>query len=120
MQDLRSPAASRTLADAGASPGAREASSVAYHSNLLWAGLLLLLSIGAVTWYFVNDSQLRLIEYKALNLAEVVARHATASRSAYSDHAVSKLNRDGTGAASATYLDEPGNVPLPAQFLKLV
>ncbi|NUZ04258.1 EAL domain-containing protein [Piscinibacter koreensis] len=112
--DLGAPAAGHAGTDlAGDIAGVRQ-------RNLFWAALVLLLSIGAVTWYFVNDSQLRLIEYKALNLAEVVARHATAARSAYADHAVSKLDRDGTGSASANYLAERGNVPLPAQFLKLV
>lgn len=87
--------------------------------NLLWTGLVLLLAVGGVTWYFVNDSQNRLIEYKALDLAEVVARQAAASRSAYAEHVVAKLKRDGSGGASEGYQDELGNVPL-AQFLKLV
>lgn len=30
------------------------------------------------------------------------------------------MARDGAGAASETYGDEQGNIPLPAQFLKLV
>ncbi len=88
--------------------------------KLFWAGLVLLVAIACVTWYFVNDSQSRLIEYKALDLAEVVARQAAASRSAYSEHVVAKLKQDGSGGGSEGYKDEPGKVPLPAQFLKLV
>ena len=88
--------------------------------NLFWTGLVLLLAVGCVTWYFVNDSQNRLIEHKALDLAEVVARQAAASRSAYAEHVAAKLKHDGRGGASEGYKDEPGNVPLPAQFLKLV
>jgi hypothetical protein len=33
---------------------------------------------------------------------------------------VGKLRKDGTGAASEDFAHEVGNVPLPAQFLKLV
>lgn len=61
-----------------------------------------------------------MIEFKALTLAEVVARQAASSRSTYAEHVAGKLKSDGTGQAPVDYLSEPGNVPLPAQFLKLV
>ena len=83
------------------------------------AALLFLLAVAGVTWFVVEQSQRRLIEYKALTLAEVVARQATASRSAYTEHVSNKLAADGVGRASEGYAHEPGNVPLPAQFLKL-
>lgn len=88
--------------------------------HLVWVALLVLMTVGGVTWVIVDYSHQQLIEYKALTLAEVVARQAASSRSAYSEHVVSKLQHDGVGAASESYLHEPGNVPLPAQFLKFV
>ncbi len=41
--------------------------------------VLFLCVVGAVTWYLVNLGQQRLIEIKALDVAEVVARVATRS-----------------------------------------
>ena len=82
--------------------------------------VLFLCAVGAVTWYLVNLGQQRLIEIKALDVAEVVARVATSSRSVYAERVVNKLQHDRIGHASETYLHEPGNVPLPAQFLKFV
>src|SRR5260221_8090221 len=82
--------------------------------------VLFLCAVGAVTWYLVNLGQQRLIEIKALDVAEVVARVATSSRSVYAERVVNKLQRDRVGYASETYMHEPGNVPLPAQFLKFV
>ncbi len=82
--------------------------------------VLFLCAVGAVTWYLVNLGQQRLIEIKALDVAEVVARLSTSSRSVYAERVVNKLQRDRIGYASETYLHETGNVPLPAQFLKFV
>ncbi len=82
--------------------------------------VLFLCAVGAVTWYLVNLGQQRLIEIKALDVAEVVARLSTSSRSVYAERVVNKLQRDRIGYASETYVHEPGNVPLPAQFLKFV
>ena len=82
--------------------------------------VLFLCAVGAVTWYLVNLGQQRLIEIKALDVAEVVARLSTSSRSVYAERVVNKLQRDRIGYASETYMHEPGNVPLPAQFLKFV
>jgi len=78
--------------------------------------VLFLCAVGAVTWYLVNLGQQRLIEIKALDVAEVVARVATSSRFVYAERVVNKLQRDRIGYASETYMHEPGNVPLPAQF----
>src|SRR5260221_9537795 len=82
--------------------------------------VLFLCAVGAVTWYLVNLGQQRLIEIKALDVAEVVARVATSSRFVYAERVVNKLQRARIGYASGTYMHEPGNVPLPAQFLKFV
>ncbi len=82
--------------------------------------VLFLCAVGVVTWYLVNLGQQRLIEIKALDVAEVVARLSTSSRSVYAERVVNKLQHDRIGYASETYLHEPGNVPLPAQFLKFV
>ncbi len=82
--------------------------------------VLFLCVVGAVTWYLVNLGQRRLIEIKALDVAEVVARLSTSSRSVYAERVVNKLQHDRIGYASENYAHEPGNVPLPAQFLKFV
>src|SRR5437660_10637567 len=82
--------------------------------------VLFLCAVGGATWYLVNLGQQRLIEIKALDVAEVVARLSTSSRSVYAERVVNKLQRDRIGYASETYVHEPGNVPLPAQFLKFV
>jgi len=56
--------------------------------------VLFLCAVGAVTWYLVNLGQQRLIEIKALDVAEVVARLSTSSRSVYAERVVNKLQRD--------------------------
>ena len=99
---------------AGVAAGARTGLS-----NIVVA-VLFLCAVGGATWYLVNLGQQRLIEIKALDVAEVVARLSTSSRSVYAERVVNKLQRDRIGYASETYLHEPGNVPLPAQFLKFV
>jgi diguanylate cyclase (GGDEF)-like protein len=85
---------------------------------LMFLGLML--AVGAATALYVRHSQQDLIAFKALNVAEVVVRQAAASRTVYTTEVVAKLSLDGAGLASETYVHEPGNVPLPAQFLKLV
>ena len=113
---------------AGAPPPARHRHLAHAHATvqgdalrhkLIGAALVLLLAVAAVTWLVVDRGQQSLIEYKALTLAEVVARQATAARSVYAENVANKLAGDGRGTASETYSGEPGNVPLPAQFLKL-
>lgn len=88
--------------------------------NVVVAALAVLVVMAGATWLIVDNGHDQLIEFKALTLAEVVARQAASSRSTYAEHVAGKLKRDGTGQASVDYLTEPGNVPLPAQFLKLV
>src|SRR5437016_5005097 len=68
--------------------------------------VLFLCVVGAVTWYLVNLGQQRLIEIKALDVAEVVARLSTSSRSVYAERVVNKLQHDRIGYASETYLHE--------------
>ena len=64
--------------------------------------VLFLCAIGGATWYLVNLGQQRLIEIKALDVAEVVARLSTSSRSVYAERVVNKLQRDRIGYASET------------------
>jgi diguanylate cyclase (GGDEF)-like protein len=114
-----------TSAPSLASPRSSAAAPAGDWSGLLRrylpvGALLFLLAVAAGTWFVVEQNQRRLIEYKALTLAEVVARQAAASRSTYTEHVSNKLAADGVGRASEGYAHEPGNVPLPAQFLKLV
>lgn len=81
--------------------------------------ILLLVLVGIVTWRMVNQSQQRVIEYQAQELAEVVARLAASARSVYAKEVVQKLKKDGYGA-HGEYRKQKGYVPLPAQFLKYV
>lgn len=104
----------------GVMPGRQRDALSHLQRHLVAAALAVLAVMAGVTWVVVDHGHAQLIEYKALTLAEVVARQAASSRSTYAEHVASKLTRDGTGRASADYAVEPGNVPLPAQFLKLV
>lgn len=79
----------------------------------------LLLLIGAITYYVVQDAQQKIVEFQALNVADIVARQAAASRSVYAAHIAAKLARDGTGPHMNSQ-EHKGYVPIPAQFLKLV
>jgi|CXWL01.1.fsa_nt_gi signal transduction histidine kinase len=80
---------------------------------------LIMAAVGAGTYAILVDSQRRIIEHEALRIAEVVALQALAARTAYTTEVADKLRKDGFGA----HIDsagQPGHVPLPAQFLKLV
>ncbi|MDH5548026.1 MAG: EAL domain-containing protein [Gammaproteobacteria bacterium] len=81
--------------------------------------LILLVTIGLVTWEVVSRSQQLVIEYQAVELVEVVAQLATTARSVYNAKVINKLKQDGFGAHQ-DYKDHKGFVPLPAQFLKEV
>ena len=82
--------------------------------------LAFLSAVVVLTWGLISRGQQKLIEFQAIQLAEIVARQSAASRSVYTEHVVGKLVRDGIGVASENHDRERGNVPLPAQFLKLV
>ena len=87
--------------------------------NLLVLSVLILLIIVGVSGYFViKESQYRLIEHQAVNIAEIVARQASVARSVYSQEIVAKIKKDGTGVADIDYHNKVGAIPLPAQFLK--
>ena len=88
--------------------------------RVLITAVALLSAVVALTGYLVSRGQQSLIEFQAIQLAEIVARQSASSRSVYAEHVVGKLTRDGAGMASEDYAGERGNVPLPAQFLKLV
>ncbi len=101
-----------------ASNGRREQASLLKERQRPLAFLLvLLLALLLLTWLMISYSQDRLIEFKSLQTAEVVATQATSARSVYSQSVVAKLRRDGFGASTSS--DQiPGAVPIPAQFLK--
>jgi diguanylate cyclase (GGDEF)-like protein len=79
----------------------------------------MMLLIGGITYYVVDDAQHQIVEFQAVNVAEIVARQAAASRSVYAAEVAAKLVRDGTGPHAESQFNR-GFVPLPAQFLKLV
>ncbi|WP_455211264.1 EAL domain-containing protein [Kaarinaea lacus] len=85
--------------------------------RIILISIVLLLLVGVVTWEMVSQSQSKVIEYQARELAEVVTRLAASARSVYAKHVVQKLKQDGYGSHGA-YHNKKGFVPLPAQFLK--
>jgi diguanylate cyclase (GGDEF)-like protein len=87
--------------------------------RLLFLVPLILLLIGGITYYVVQDAQHKIVEFQAVNVAEIVARQAAASRSVYASQIAGKLAKDGTGPHMNSQ-DNKGYVPIPAQFLKLV
>ena len=109
---------------ARASPRARvedwKQSGIGLRRRVLITAVALLSAVVALTGYLVKRGQQSLIEFQAVQLAEIVTRQSASSRSVYAEHVVGKLTRDGVGVASERYKEERGNVPLPAQFLKLV
>ena len=88
--------------------------------RVLITAVAFLWAVVALTGYLISRGQHSLIEFQAVQLAEIVTRQSASSRSVYAEHVVGKLMRDGVGVASEHYREESGNVPLPAQFLKLV
>jgi len=87
--------------------------------RLLFLVPFMLLLIGGITYYVVQDAQHKIVEFQAVNVAEIVARQAAASRSVYASQIAGKLAKDGTGPHMNSE-DNKGYVPIPAQFLKLV
>lgn len=87
--------------------------------RLLFLVPSILLLIGGITYYVVQDSQHKIVEFQAVNVAEIVARQAAASRSVYASQIAGKLAKEGTGPHMNSQ-DNKGYVPIPAQFLKLV
>ena len=59
------------------------------------------------------------VEHQALAVAEIVARQATTARTVYAREVAGKLAKDGFGP-HVDSASQPGHVPIPAQFLKLV
>jgi diguanylate cyclase (GGDEF)-like protein len=88
--------------------------------RVLITAVALLSAVVALTGYLISRGQQSLIEFQAVQLAEVVTRQSASARSVYAEHVVGKLMHDGVGVASEDYQQERGNVPLPVQFLKLV
>ena len=95
-------------------------SGIGLRRRVLITAVAFLSAVVALTGYLISRGQQSLIEFQAVQLAEIVTRQSASSRSVYAEHVVGKLTRDGVAVASEHYKDERGNVPLPAQFLKLV
>ena len=70
-------------------------------------------------WLVVHEAVTKTLENQALTVAEIVASQATTARSVYASEVAGKLARDGFGP-SVNYATQPGHVPIPAQFLKLM
>ena len=75
--------------------------------------------VSLVSYWAIHDAVNKTIENQALSVAEIVAKQATTARSVYSNNVVKKLQEDGAGA-HLEYASNPGYVPIPAQFLKMV
>jgi len=79
----------------------------------------LLLLIGGITYYALQEAQLKIVEYQAVYVADIVTRQAMAGRSVYESQIGAKLAREGTGTHMHSR-DVKGFIPLPVQFQKLV
>ena len=88
-----------------------------HRALVLLVSVVMLIILVSLTWLVVSTSQQKLIEYKSLQIASVVAAQATTARSLYSKSVVAKLKRDGFSASTQSE-DITGSVPIPAQFLK--
>lgn len=94
--------------------------SVRARKRMLFLAPLLTLVVGVTTYIAVRDAHEKIVEFQAANVAEIVVRHATSSRSVYAADVAGKLTRDGTGGPHMDFEKAKGLVPLPAQFLKMV
>lgn len=88
--------------------------------RMLLLAAVLALAVGAVTYVTLNDAHQRIVETQAVATVEIVARHAVSARAAYTMEVAMKLVKDGTGGPHVAFEHNPGYVPLPAQFLKMV
>lgn len=83
----------------------------------LFVIILVVTVTGTVTYHTVENTYIKILEYQAVNVAEIVANQAIVSRTVYSRIAVSKLKKEGTGGHISSQ-KHSGHIPLPAQFLK--
>lgn len=94
--------------------------SARLRKSLLLVLPLLMLLIGVITYVAVKDAHEKIVEFQAVNVAEIVARHAGSGRSVYASQIAGKLVKDGTGGPHVAFDQNKGFVPIPAQFLKMV
>lgn len=87
-------------------------------SKLILLGGVLFVLVGVFGYFVVLDSQKRLIESQALQVAEIVALQASAARSIYSQEIIGKAKEDGTGYSDIEYHKKIGALPLPTQFMR--
>ena len=80
---------------------------------------LIAVAASTLTYLIIKDTLDKTTEHQALIIAEIVARQAAAGRTVYGQEVVNKLKKDGYGANIHSAAN-PGFVPLPAQFLKLM
>lgn len=83
----------------------------------LLAAIFVAAFIGA--HFVIRDAVQKTVENQALTVAEIVATEAMTARSVYAAQIADKLQRDGFGP-SVHAAQQPGFVPIPAQFLKLL
>jgi diguanylate cyclase (GGDEF)-like protein len=101
------------------SEGPSAPSSLRLRKRLLYLVPIMMLLIGGITYFVIQDAQHKIVEFQAVNVAEIVARQAAAGRTVYARDVATKLARDGTGPHVDSQ-ENKGFVPIPAQFLKLV
>ena len=116
------PGFARFAARAGTRVGVEDwkQEGIGLRRRVLITAIAFLWAVVALTGYLISRGQHSLIEFQAVQLAEIVTRQSAASHSVYAEHVVGKLTREGAAIASEHYQSERGNLPLPVQFLKLV
>ena len=88
-------------------------------SRIYWLLLTVFVLACGLGYTVVRDAVKQTVEHQALVIAEVVASQATTTRSVYASEIADKLKKDGFGPHEDS-VHQPGYVPIPAQFLKLV
>lgn len=82
--------------------------------------LLVVFALASGMGYLVvRNAVTKTVEHQAVAIAQIVTSQASAARSVYASEIAGKLSRDGFGP-SVDFEQQPGHVPIPAQFLKLV
>ena len=78
----------------------------------------LLTFVGVAGYVVVLDSQQRLIESQAVQVAEIVTRQAMAAHYVYSNEILGNVQQDQTNDSQIEKHNQPGKLPIPAKFMK--
>ena len=87
--------------------------------RLLLIFFVITMAVSIAIYAILVESQNKLIEQEALTSAEIVATQVLSARSTFTSRVVDKLQHEGFGI-SEDFMQHPGYVPIPAQYLRFV